>query len=124
MLLDGLAEVVDGFAEPGTFTVTRQASRAYFKGRLENAPEPTTVQISAHVQPTVDSEAREAEGDYPVKGIRIFTTSELRISGGANEADRIEYPAGSGLIYEVDKIEDWAAVAGFWVATAILLQTE
>lgn len=112
----GLASVVRN-SPTGTYTVTRTAARAYTAGRA-NVPVETTLSVSAHVQPMDRGKVALllADGKTFVSAVEIWLETLLYQGGEAFEADSISI---GGLDYEIQTVENFAGLAGFYRCTAI-----
>lgn len=99
------------------YVVTRFGASTYVNG-IAQPPHPTTLSIEALIVPIDIKELqRLPEGERSIGTIRIFSLEELRLANVATGtiADRITY---RGVQYEVECVEPWDEIAGFWRASA------
>ena len=100
-----------------SYTVTRFAQGAYENGRFVRGA-PTQFTIRALIQPTRGQDLlRLPEGERTRELVTIYTTDELHTANapGGAAADRVTW---RGETYEVQGVERWDEIAGFWKAIA------
>lgn len=113
----GLATVVDSLGQEDVITVTRRAAGSYVAGRYVAGSE-SDVTMSAVVVPATPEDLKKLpEGRRAEKVLVVTTKQELRVADqGGHQADRIAY---AGETIEVESVEDFGAVAGYWRALAV-----
>jgi hypothetical protein len=103
-----LSSTVSRFAT-GTYVVTRDARTYGADGRLDTTPS-STFQVTACVQPVAGKDLeRLPDGMRTRDVLTIFTATELK------EKDVV---AWSGRQYEVDQVEPWSELGGYYRALA------
>lgn len=107
-----VADNIDDMASE--YTVTRFVSGGYLLGRVQ-PPTQTQILISAVVVPLEGRELlRDPEGRITVEKRTLYTRTELYLSDGGREPDQISI---DGFLWEVEKIDNFADLAGFYVVT-------
>lgn len=100
----------------GSYVVTRRGPSGYSDG-IRVPPDTEALTIVASVQPLSGQEVRRmAEGKRDREAMAVYTATELRGSGSAFEPDLI---AIDGAVFEVDKVERWAAAGNYYRAVVL-----
>lgn len=116
----GLAAVIDSLGQQEVITVTQRAAGSYVNG--EYAPGSTSdTDMDAVVFPAQHEDLKRLPGGRRTEDVLVLVTkAELRTAQAAsNDADRVTY---GGQVFEVEKVEDFSAVAGYWHALAVRVQ--
>jgi hypothetical protein len=108
--MDDLSDVI-ALLSSGTYAVTRRGPAAFTAGRAVQAA-PTTLTITASVQPIRGRELDRLEELYRTRELQaLWTATELRTAGAAGEADTVEI---GGASWQVQSVESWAELGGYW----------
>lgn len=107
-----LSSVIESFAS--TYTVTRSSASAYgADGRLD-AGTTSTLTVRAVVQPVTGRDLKRLPEGLRTDDVRqVFTATELKTQGAGQDPDSI---AIGGEDYEVQTVERWADLGGYWRA--------
>jgi hypothetical protein len=108
-----LADAISSFAT-GTYGVTRPTPGTTTVGVYQEGT-PLLFQVTGCMQPLGPRELmRLPEGERSRERLKFFTTTELRVTiAGGPLCDRVTY---RGASYEVESVEPWDELAGFFVA--------
>lgn len=98
-----------------SYAVTRTPKRTYAHGRAAPGT-PSTVTVRAMVAPVTGAELeRVTQGREVDAVIQVFSVDPLYSGTAAHEADVIDV---GGTLFEVQEVEDWTALGGFYRAVA------
>lgn len=108
-----LVDVIADF-KTGVYEVTRKAATTYVRG-IATEGATTTFQAEAMVAPLTGRElVRLPEGERANERRLFLTPVELRVSTDAGASDRVSI---GGESWEVEDVEDWRELAGFYRCT-------
>lgn len=115
--MDDLSDVVDSMITD-TYALTRRSPSSYVDGRLQPSTN-TVLSFSASVQPAMGRDLQRLPEGMRTAEIRaIFTTFPLLTQGAGQDPDIV---AIEGDAYEVQTVEAWGNVGGFYKALALKL---
>lgn len=103
----------------GTVQRVRHEAGTYNKGRWSEGAETITT-ITASVQPVTGKELELLPETFRARGtVKIYSTTEL-FQGSRELGQSPDSIIWNGKRYEVDTVEDWSALGGYWKAFAVL----
>lgn len=114
--LSGIRSVVPMFSD--LVEVSRPASGTYDEhGRWQEGPS-NEFEICASVQTATDKDLQKLpEGRRLRGGIRVYTTSEL-LTASVDEKRQPDVLTWDGAQWQVEQIDDWFEVAGYYKVIA------